>query len=339
MINETALKISGWYDINPHFADLLLRKFIGAEYNTELQSVANIYSQYPNHRQQLEYAFSTNVRGKQLASYLQSLNIVSICEGEKYYLDIGSAYAGFLMAFSNKGYKVTGVEFDEELADLGRANLSYCGVEGNISTGDFLSNEVVTFGEEYDLITCNDVIEHIVDPRAAIKKICNILKPGGYAYIETVNKRSIVNVRSEIHSGLFGISLLDHHSSNAAYKEYNKSNAEFQISDFYYIDWYMNLARSCGAIVEEVYGPNESPVYEAEIKNLWDSYQTWEKQGSHDLSFYSRYEIKKELFRYSMEFFRQLSIAHEEHDYDRFNRKWVDPIIRFTIHKPEKKDF
>ena len=237
---------------------------------------------------------------------------------------------------NNIGYNVKGVEYNNDLIFIGKENVVFYGIDCDIRSGDFLDDSVVPRIEEYDLVTCNDVIEHILDPRAAIRKIYDILKPGGYAFIETVNKRSIINVRTEIHSGLFGISLLDHHSSNAAYKEYHKSNSELQISDFYYLEWYMNLARSCGGIVQEVSGPNESPSFEEELKKFWAAYDKWREVGRKNLSFFSIYEIEKEVFKYSSEFFSNLAAAHQEQSFVDFNRRWVDPIIRFTIYKPMK---
>lgn len=334
MINSTTQAISGWYAIDPRFAHDILVHFIGDQYNTDLLTVADIYDFYKTHKEQLEYAFSTNKRGFDLVSNLQRIGIAQLNSKGAKYLDIGCAYAGFLTAFSRAGYEVAGVEFSPKLTELGSGNLSYTDVQCKIKCGDFLDNDVIENKEAYDLITCNDVIEHISNPYLAIKKIYSILNPGGYAFLETVNKRSIVNVRSEIHSGIFGISLLDHHSSNAIYKEVRETSSDFEISDFYHLEWYLNIARSCGGIANSVGGSEEISSHQEELMRLWVRYLEWKNFEQPKLSYYSSFTLEEALFEYMSDFHVALAKAHQHHDYKHFQASWIDPVIRFTIHKP-----
>ncbi len=48
----------------------------------------------------------------------------------------------------------------------------------NISTAD-VTDPAVLDGGQYDVITCLDVIEHLPDPEAAVRRLVSLLRPGG----------------------------------------------------------------------------------------------------------------------------------------------------------------
>ena len=55
----------------------------------------------------------------------------------------------------------------------------------------------------FDAILCGDVIEHLIDPWAVIKKVSNYLKPGGLIIINTPNFRHWKNFKSIFIDGDF----------------------------------------------------------------------------------------------------------------------------------------
>lgn len=60
---------------------------------------------------------------------------------------------------------------------------------------------------EFDIVILQDVLEHLIEPEATLKKIRNALKPGGLIYISTPNRFSILNAISDPHWGLPVVSL------------------------------------------------------------------------------------------------------------------------------------
>ena len=42
--------------------------------------------------------------------------------------------------------------------------------------------------EHYDIVTCLEVLEHVPDPKSLIASCFNLLKPGGFIFLSTINK-------------------------------------------------------------------------------------------------------------------------------------------------------
>lgn len=333
--SKTAQHVSSWYGIDAGFADVLLQFFLGgADASGEHGSVQALLDAHEPKRVQLEYAFSTNVRGNALAEALVARGMASRDGRQKTYLDIGCAYGGFLLAFSKLGYRTRGVEFVPELAELGRRHLESAGIRGEVVEGDFLDEKVIREEPAYDLVTCNDVIEHVSDPARCLRKIYGLLKPGGWAYVETVNRLSLRNVVSDIHFQLFGLNLLDHHRADVMYRRLTGSPT-YAVSDFYEPSWYLNLARSLpGAGVSRIRGNELSLDYRADLCDLFARFRSWEETDGAKLDPFLVHEVKKELFRFGSRYFSELEKAHESHAMDDFHDRFSDPLLRFSMHKP-----
>lgn len=94
-------------------------------------------------------------------------------------LDIGCGDGRFLRR-AKSHFKCSGVEISEYLAGLART-------QGDIkvAVGDFL--EVDLDNEKYDGISLISLIEHLNDPKAAVRKCFSHLNDGGVLLLKTVN--------------------------------------------------------------------------------------------------------------------------------------------------------
>jgi 2-polyprenyl-3-methyl-5-hydroxy-6-metoxy-1,4-benzoquinol methylase len=123
-------------------------------------------------------------------------------------LDLGCGAGGVCVSFANRSNRVVGLDLDKKLINLTKINVSdsedYFPPGGGVS--EILSSGInLPFEDEtFDLVICNDVIEHLDEQEELIGEIYRVLKPGGYLYLTTPNKRYPI----ESHTGLFGITLL-----------------------------------------------------------------------------------------------------------------------------------
>ena len=89
----------------------------------------------------------------------------------------GGAFLRILRDFGNKSWALFGNDFSNHaMASLQKQNFQ--ALQGRFEALDLPPNS-------FDLITMNQVIEHLDDPDTVIKKIAMVLKPGGYIFIET----------------------------------------------------------------------------------------------------------------------------------------------------------
>lgn len=94
-------------------------------------------------------------------------------------LDIGAGNLNFLN-FLNEG------EFKKSAIDIYKNKVVAEDIE--VINDDFLKHDFKSV--KYDLVTSWHVIEHIPDPESFVRKIYQILKPGGYLVISTPNSES-----------------------------------------------------------------------------------------------------------------------------------------------------
>jgi 2-polyprenyl-3-methyl-5-hydroxy-6-metoxy-1,4-benzoquinol methylase len=123
-------------------------------------------------------------------------------------LDLGCGAGGVCVSFANRNNRVVGLDLDKKLINLTKINVSDSednfppsgGVSEILSSGTDLPFEDGTF----DLVLCNDVIEHLDKQEELVREIYRVLKEGGYLYLTTPNRRYPV----ESHTGIFGITML-----------------------------------------------------------------------------------------------------------------------------------
>lgn len=98
-------------------------------------------------------------------------------------LEIGSA-AGFFLYFAHQdGWHVRGVEYIPEAAQYARDNFGLSIYEASF--------EEAKIEEEFDFVALLDVLEHFSEPLFCLKKVRQLLKPGGLLLISTPNYNSL----------------------------------------------------------------------------------------------------------------------------------------------------
>jgi 2-polyprenyl-3-methyl-5-hydroxy-6-metoxy-1,4-benzoquinol methylase len=193
---------------------------------------------HPQYELWLNYALSTNQRGQYTVDKLLRL---SFSLKGKRLLDIGSGYGGTCIAAAQAGANSTGIEIDSkllELADLNKQDNPH--LPTTFYQMDVLDwDQVKTLGK-FELITCDNVIEHVAVPEQLITNISLLLRKGGLAYITIPNAFSINQVRSDCHYGLFGISLLDPWDA-AVYLEHALGESSYDVSVYYHLEQYIGF--------------------------------------------------------------------------------------------------
>jgi len=92
-------------------------------------------------------------------------------------LDVGCSCGYFMEVAASRGFDVQGVEFSRSAIAAANANLRSRIFEGTL-------DEMPVNGM-FDVVSAFDLIEHVQDPRALLRRCAGVLKPGGALVIST----------------------------------------------------------------------------------------------------------------------------------------------------------
>ncbi len=99
-------------------------------------------------------------------------------------LDVGAGEGAFLEAMQHAGWQVSGTDVSPDAARMTARRLGI-----SLLVGPF--EELTISGDEYDLVTFWDVLEHLHDPLGALRKARNLLRPGGKVLVSVPNLESL----------------------------------------------------------------------------------------------------------------------------------------------------
>ncbi|UJF24604.1 bifunctional 2-polyprenyl-6-hydroxyphenol methylase/3-demethylubiquinol 3-O-methyltransferase UbiG [Suttonella sp. R2A3] len=101
-------------------------------------------------------------------------------------LDIGCGGGILAESLTQAGAKVHGIDLSASVLEAAKTHAAEQMLE--IDYRQCSSSDCVANDEQYDHITCMEMLEHVVDPAAVIRDIATLLKPGGYAFFSTLNR-------------------------------------------------------------------------------------------------------------------------------------------------------
>ena len=103
-------------------------------------------------------------------------------------LDIGAAQGRFVIGCSRLGYRAVGVEPWQPAREMAARLAEYADLDVRILPGSAEATGLPS--EQFDVVTCASVIEHVADVQAAFNEVYRILKPGGIFWFATASSRS-----------------------------------------------------------------------------------------------------------------------------------------------------
>jgi 2-polyprenyl-3-methyl-5-hydroxy-6-metoxy-1,4-benzoquinol methylase len=196
-----------------------------------------------------EYAITSVDRGRSAAKRLSARPEVARGVGSlrrrRRVLDVGCAFGGFLVAFGERGAKVTGIDVNEALLRLAMIQLRERGIDAELVKGDATA-EYPEFGARFDLITANDVVEHVPRLEGFLRNLRNWLSRRGVCYLEIPNGAFSPFVLKDGHHQIFGITLLGFPEASAYYERLNPVSAGYDTYNYKRLEEYRSLFASCG---------------------------------------------------------------------------------------------
>lgn len=106
---------------------------------------------------------------------------------DKNVLDVGCGGGILAEAMAARGARVTGIDLADKPLKVAQLHLLESKLDvvyRNIAV-EALAQEAP---QNFDVVTCMEMLEHVPDPASAIRACATLLKPGGHAFFATLNR-------------------------------------------------------------------------------------------------------------------------------------------------------
>jgi 2-polyprenyl-6-hydroxyphenyl methylase/3-demethylubiquinone-9 3-methyltransferase len=103
-------------------------------------------------------------------------------------LDVGCGGGILADAMARKGAQVLGIDLATKslkVAQLHALEAETPGVQYREVSAEALAAEQP---QQYDVVTCMEMLEHVPDPAAVVKACADLVKPGGWVFFSTLNR-------------------------------------------------------------------------------------------------------------------------------------------------------
>ena len=278
-------------------------------------SIEELYAQNSESRVYLEYSLGAMWRGRQVAQRIKALH-----PNPKRALDIGSGSGGVLVALAEQDINVLGVELEPHLVALSKlATQDFNCVE--VVSANVLTSDTESWGK-FDVICCNAVIEHVLNPERLLSQIGTLLADGGVVHIEIPNKDCISNTIQDLHYQMFGLQLLPRSGALSLHRSL-MPNTDYTVGEFFDLDWYQSRLRRLNISTELLISDwgSRYETAEADLGRLWAAFEQWNQQAETENNYLLRHEVRRRFLRYFSDACFALAAAHEG-DPDSFERKY-----------------
>ena len=102
-------------------------------------------------------------------------------------LDVGCGGGILSESMAQRGANVTGIDMGDAPLAVAKLHSLETGIKINYQkcTVENLAEEGA---EQYDIITCLEMLEHVPNPRSVVEACAKLVKPSGHIYFSTINR-------------------------------------------------------------------------------------------------------------------------------------------------------
>lgn len=105
-------------------------------------------------------------------------------------IDVGCGGGLLSEALAREGARVTGIDTNEEAIGIAveHARSNNLDIDYHVTTPEACAER---YPQQYDLVTCMEMLEHVPDPGAIITACAGLARPGGHIVFSTLNRTAL----------------------------------------------------------------------------------------------------------------------------------------------------
>lgn len=102
-------------------------------------------------------------------------------------LDVGCGGGILAESMAREGATVTGLDMGAEPLQVARLHALKSGVTVEY-VQETVEEHAAKHAQQYDVVTCMEMLEHVPDPQSVVNACAQLVKPGGHVFFSTINR-------------------------------------------------------------------------------------------------------------------------------------------------------
>ncbi len=102
-------------------------------------------------------------------------------------LDVGCGGGILAESMAREGATVTGLDMGFEPLQVAKLHALESGIEVEY-VQETVEEHAAKHAQQYDVVTCMEMLEHVPDPQSVVHACAQLVKPGGEVFFSTLNR-------------------------------------------------------------------------------------------------------------------------------------------------------
>ena len=102
-------------------------------------------------------------------------------------LDVGCGGGILAESMAREGATVTGLDMGAEPLQVARLHALESGIQVDY-VQETVEEHAAKHPQQYDVVTCMEMLEHVPDPQSVVHACARLVKPGGQVFFSTINR-------------------------------------------------------------------------------------------------------------------------------------------------------